>query len=291
MKKDRTPSTKPRRALGKGLEALIPIPPDGQAGVLEVELERIAPSRYQPRQRFDSKGLEELAASIQEKGVIQPIIVRQNPSVKDGYEVVAGERRLRAAVQAGLTRIPVLVRDFTDEEAIQISLIENIQREELNAIEEAEAYYQLTKEFGLSQEEVARRVGKDRTSITNTLRLLRLPAELKEHVVSGVITKGHARALLGLSSTASMIEAGRVVVKRRLSVRDTERLVDRMKKGKGKRRQVAKEKDPSLLALEGELMRRLGTKVLIIPGKRVGRIEIEYYSNEDLDRIVEVLMG
>ena len=275
-----------RKALGKGLEALIPrIETD--EGLLTCPIEELKPSRLQPRKAFNEGSLDELAESISEKGVIQPLLVRKT---SDGYELVAGERRWRAALKAGIKEVPIRVVDVSDRESLELALIENIQREDLNPLEESEAYKRLIDEFGYSQEEVARRVGKNRTTINNALRLLKLPVEVREQIASGGITAGHARALLTVGDILIQRELCRRIVKQGLSVRETERIAGRLKTrkkdAKGHRREV---KEPTLRALEDELKQLLGTKVEIRMKKNSGRIEISFYSIDELERILEIL--
>lgn len=278
-----------RIALGKGLEALLPEVKTEGENIREIKILEIKSSRYQPRRYFDPEKLQELANSIKEKGVVQPVLVRP---AKEGYELIAGERRLQAAKAAGLDRIPAIVKDVIDSEALEIALIENIQRQDLNPIEEAEAYQRLIKEFTLTQENLAKEVGKDRTSIANTLRLLKLPLQIQEQVSTGIISMGHARAILSLESEVEQLEACEKIIKKGLSVRETEGLIKRMKKESVSRETSAiKEDDITLLACEEDLMQALGTKVKIkqeTTGK--GKIEIEFYSNSDLERIMEKII-
>jgi ParB family transcriptional regulator, chromosome partitioning protein len=232
--------------------------------------------------------MAELVASIREKGIIQPLVVRRHG---DHYQIIAGERRWRASQKAGLREVPVVIQDVSEDWALELALIENIQREDLNAIEEAEAYRNLIAIFDLSQDEVAKRVGKDRSTVANSLRLLRLPAKVREDVVLAQLSMGHARALLSLESDEDILEARAQVVQKRLSVRETEALVKKIKsfgrsapKGKGKN-----EADPELVHLAGELKRVLGTQVKISARGKGGKIEISYYSPQDLDRLLAVL--
>lgn len=266
-----------RPVLGKGLEALIP---ELKKGIEEIEIDKVRANRYQPRISFSPDKMEELVASIKEKGVVQPIIVR--PS-EGGYELVAGARRLKAATDAGLKRIPAIIRELKDEEMLEIAIIENIQREELNPIEEAKAYQELITRFGLTHLEIGTRVGKDRTSITNAIRLLQLPHEIQEWVKEGKISSGHAKALLGLDPM-TQIKVAKEIIDKGLSVRKAEALI-RLRKRKAGVRQL--KRDPLIKACEEELMGIFGTKVMIQHGRRKGRIIIEYYSLEDLERIIE----
>jgi len=278
-----------RIALGKGLGALLPEAKIEGENIKEVSISEIKSSRYQPRRYFDPEKQNELIDSIKEKGIIQPVLIR--PS-KEGYELIAGERRLQAAKALGLTRIPAIVKDVVDTEALEIALIENIQRQDLNPIEEAEAYQKLIKEFKLTQEDLAKEVGKDRTSVANTLRLLKLPMKIQEQVSKGVISMGHARALLSLESEAQQLEICEKIVKKGLSVREVEELVKRTKTTEVSREtSVVEEPNVTIIACEEELMRTLGTKVRIKEtGKEKGKIEIEFYSYSDLDRIMEKIV-
>jgi len=279
--------TSSKRGLGKGLQALFSEQEVSQEdGVVEIRVSDIRPNKYQPRRDFPAEKLEELARSISLHGVLQPIVVRD---IIGGYELVAGERRWRACKMAGLETIPAIVRPFSDNEMMEIALIENLQREDLNPLEEATAYRQLLDEFGLTQEELSQRIGKSRSHIANILRLLQLPPEIQESVSRGTISMGHARALLGLEKKAQQLEAWRQVVEKGLSVRETEALVQHLKAGKEPRRKRAEQKEPHILALEASLQENLGTKVQIWPGRKKGRIEIEYYTEEDLERICRLL--
>lgn len=278
-----------RIALGKGLEALLPEVKTEGENIREIKISEIKSSRYQPRRYFDPERQRELADSIREKGIVQPILVRP---YKDGYELIAGERRLQAAKVVGLDRIPALVKDVPDTEALEIALIENIQREDLNPIEEAEAYQRLIKEFNLTQESLAKEVGKDRTSVANAIRLLKLPPKIQEMVSTGLISMGHARAILGLEEEVQQLEACERIIKKGLSVRETEDLVKRIKKENVSRETSnLHERDIMLIACEEDLMRVLGTKVSIKQDtKGKGKIEIEFYSPADLDRIMEKIV-
>lgn len=271
-----------RRVLGRGLEALIP-PGEGK-GLVEVPLEEISPNVFQPRKRFDDRKLKELAASMKAHGVLSPVILRQ---VKGGYELVAGERRVRAAKLAGLKGVPALIREVSDAGMLELALIENIQREDLNPLEEAEVYRRLIEEFGLTQEELAERVGRDRSSIANALRLLRLPKRIQEDLALGVLTEGHARALLGLQRERDQLKARDQIVKGGLSVRATEALVRRLKEPRGL---AGARTDPDLRALEEAFQEALGTKVRITKKGKGGVIEVEYYSQEDLERLYELIV-
>jgi ParB family transcriptional regulator, chromosome partitioning protein len=276
-----------RPALGKGIGALLnSATQEGGKKFFLCPIEELRPHGGQPRKSFNDKKLEELAASIREKGVIQPLVVRR---MDDYYQIIAGERRWRAAQKAGLRELPVVIQDVSEDWAYEIALIENIQREDLNPIEEAEAYRRLVEGFDLSQEEVAKRVGKDRSTVANSLRLLRLPTKIREDVVDGRLSMGHARALLSLEVDEDILEAGEQVVTKNLSVRETEALVKKIRTFGRPVRTKKKESDPELVHLAGELKRALGTQVKIAPKGKGGRIEITYYSPDDLDRLMGVL--
>ncbi|MDP3788846.1 MAG: ParB/RepB/Spo0J family partition protein, partial [Candidatus Omnitrophota bacterium] len=253
--------------------------------ILYTPIGRKKANPFQPRERYDQKKLDDLISSIKEKGVLQPVIVRD----KNGeYELIAGERRLRAAQALGIEEIPVIVRNVSDADALELSLIENIQREELNPIEEAKAFKRLMDEFGFSQEEVSRAVGKDRATVANTLRLLSLPKRAQDMVSDGEISMGHAKALLSLSGEHAILKLANSIVKKGLSVRETESAVLR-KKGAGSQAKVPQAKDHKIMFFEEELQRTLGTKVAIKHGKKRGEIRIDYYSLEDLERIYNLL--
>jgi ParB family chromosome partitioning protein len=280
----------PKPALGKGLGALIPSAPAAgpQAGVMEIELSRITPNEYQPRKSFRDAALEELAASIKSKGVIQPVVVRKKPS--GGYELIAGERRFRASRLAGLKAIPAIIKDVAPVDALELALIENIQREELNPIETAEAFDRLISEFGLKQDEMADKVGKERSTVANYLRLLDLPADCKRDLAEGTLTMGHAKAVLSLDTQARQLALRREILTRGLSVREAEAEARRMK-APGRLRKKKKEPSAQLAMLEDELKRALGTKVHIKAKGKGGSIEIEYYSPDELERLLDMLRG
>lgn len=275
-----------RKALGRGLSALIPEQNEGREDrILYIPIGKIKANPFQPRERFDQKKLDDLVSSIKEKGVLQPVIVRD----KNGeYELIAGERRLRAAQALSIEEIPVIVRNVSDADALEFSLIENIQREELNPIEEAKAFKRLMDEFGFSQEEVARAVGKDRATVSNTLRLLTLPKRAQDMVSDGEISMGHAKALLSLAGEHAILKLANSIVKKGLSVRETENAVAR-KKGVSSQAKVPQAKEHKIMFFEEELQRTLGTKVSIKHGKKRGEIRIDYYSLEDLERIYNLL--
>jgi ParB family chromosome partitioning protein len=286
-------------ALGRGLSALIldkdksadPAISASESSLVELEVCLIADNRFQPRQDYDEAKLDELAASIKEKGLIQPIVVRK---AANGYEVIAGERRLRAARKLGLSKVPVVIRDVGDKEALVLALVENIQREELNPVEKAETYRRLIDEFGLSQEAIARSVGKDRVTVSNLLRLLKLPREILTGVIDGKISEGHARSLLSVDDNNARMLLYLEAVQKGLSVRDIEARAKLLfstekklaRKGKGS----DKPKDPEVQKLEAELREVFGTKVEVVNARNnKGRMVIEYYSLDDLDRILGVI--
>jgi ParB family transcriptional regulator, chromosome partitioning protein len=282
-----------RKALGKGINALIP---DFEMGVSDVEhaaasdllVDEISPNRLQPRSHFDDKKLEELITSIEEHGVLQPVVVQK---VDSGYELIVGERRWRASKKLGLKKIPAVIRDVSDAESLEIAIIENIHRHDLNSIEEAEAYSRLANEFGLTQEMVAKKVGKSRTAIANTMRLLKLSRNIKEDLITEKISMGHARALLGLENSKQMEILRKDILKRDLTVRQTEDIVSKLKtRSVSKPMLSTAKKDIFIKDLEKELARRLGTKVDISPMKSGGKLVVTYYSDDDLERI-EGLIG
>ena len=277
-------------ALGKGLGALIP--DIRAAGDMEVDyfycqVSLIRPNRYQPRKKFKEKELAALSASIKEQGIIQPLLIRR---LDDGYELVAGERRLRAAKLAGYQDVPCVIKDLTEKQLLEMSLVENIQRENLNPMEESDAYHRLITEFELTQEEVAIHVGKSRSAVANFLRLRQLPESIKESIVDGALSMGHARALLGISNKAQQSAVWRAVVAKELSVRETESLVNRLKKESGDSRKRKEGSDEIYFTnISEELSRNFGTKVKIRRRGQKGKVEIEFYSNEDLDRLLHLL--
>lgn len=277
-----------KKGLGKGLGALIPgVEETRERGQFQAEVDRITPNPLQPRRAFDQAKIEELAASMRDQGVIQPLLVRRRG---EHYELIAGERRWRAAMHAGLSQVPVVVKEASDLEALQLALIENLQREDLNPIEQAAAYQQLQRDFGLSQEEVAAKVGKSRPSVANSLRLLLLPKAVQDEVHQGKLPAGQARALLALQDEPAIVAAAREVIAKALSTRQTERLVARLRSGRRRRRGTLLS-DPDLRALVERLQRALGTKVRLIQqaGSSAGKIVIEYYSATDLERILHAI--
>jgi ParB family chromosome partitioning protein len=257
----------------------------------EVDIDLIQPSPQQPRTRFSDERLEELAQSIQNNGVIQPVLLRSRPT---GFELIAGERRWLAARKAGLRKIPAIVREIPDDRVLELALVENIQRQELNPIEEANAYLRLQQALGITQEDLAQRLGKDRSSVTNCLRLLRLPPDLQLLVEEEKVSMGHARCLLGLDSAESQRSWARKVIERRMSVRELERALQQARNLESGARKAASPRrvDPNLKAAEDRLRRRFGTQVKILAGpKDGGKIELNYYDEKDLDRLYEILMG
>ncbi|MFC2149122.1 ParB/RepB/Spo0J family partition protein, partial [Candidatus Auribacterota bacterium] len=251
----------------------------------QLPIEKIRKSNYQPRIQFNEDSHKELVESVKKQGIIQPIIVR---SAGDEFELVAGERRMRAAIDAGLSTIPVVIKDVSDKEAMELALIENIMREDLDPIEEAKGYYRLIKEFSLTQEAIAEEVGKERSSIANSLRLLKLPGNIRELISQGLVSVGHAKVLLGIPSERQMENICKQIVNKSLSVREVEKLIEKSgshSTGKKKR----SNKDPHLSAIEDELRRKFGTSVRIWQGTKYGKVTIEYYSKEDLGRILEEL--
>jgi ParB family chromosome partitioning protein len=272
-----------RPALGRGLGALLPGgSPSERKGVLQVGIEEIRPQKGQPRRHFDEAHIEELAESIRSKGVLLPLIVRRGP---DGYLLVAGERRWRAAQKAGLRELPVMVREVSEKEGFELALIENIQREDLNPVEEAEAYKRLIEEHGLTQEELAARVGKDRSTVANALRLLRLPEAIKQAIVAGRLGMGHARALLALPDDDLRKAAERVVAEE-LSVRAVEALVQRLKSKRLPRQKREQQHSAQVRHLMEKLQRKLGAKVVLRDSGGSGTLEIRYQSLAELDRIL-----
>lgn len=279
-----------KKVLGKGLAALIPeVGPVKEENIIEAKLSSIKPNRFQPREEFDPQKLKELVSSIKEKGVIQPVLAR---IIEGGYELITGERRLRAAKKLGLEKIPLIVKEVSDTEMLELALIENLQREDLNPMEEAHAYRRAIKEFKIKQEDLAREIGKDQATVANTLRLLKLPKEVQREISKGNLSRGQGVALLSLEKAPLQIKAAKKVKRNGLSVRKTEDLVNRLK---GKviippKKKIAK--PPEILAVEEELNKALGTKVRIKPvSQEKGRIEIEYYSSEQLEGILEKLRG
>lgn len=278
-----------KQRLGKGLTALIPDMPDvGQQGVQEISISEIAPNRDQPRQNFGREKLEQLAQSIIQHGIVQPVVLRE---LDRGYEIVAGERRWRAARIAGLKAIPAVIKELDDKQVMEMALIENLQREDLNPMEEAEAYKKLIDEYRLTQEEVSSVVGKSRSAIANILRLLSLPEDIQQMVRKELLSAGHARTVISLTDKDQQ-EVVHRIIKDNLSVRETEKLVDSIiKKESNKRTKTKKEKEAWIVEVENSIGELLGTRVQISRGRKKGKIEIEYYSTEGLERILEFIKG
>lgn len=273
-----------KHGLGKGLGALIrENEQDMQNSVTELKITELEANQNQPRRFFDDQALQELADSIKQHGVVQPIIVRK---VDESYQIVAGERRWRAARLAGLKTVPVVIKDYSNTQVMEIALIENLQRQDLNAIEEAIAYKSLLEEHDMTQEEISEKIGKSRSAIANTLRLLNLPEAIKSLVVQGKISAGHARALLAIEDQKKQLEIAEKIITQQLNVRDIEKLAAQ-KDSKEKIKEI--KKSVEIIELEDRLKKALATKVNIVHKKSKGKIEIEYYSNDDLERILELL--
>jgi ParB family chromosome partitioning protein len=278
-----------RRGLGKGLEALIPVAEEPTGGVAQAPISAITPNPMQPRTAIEPKALAELAASIGEHGLIQPLIVTQQGPER--YQLIAGERRWQAAQMAGLATVPVIIKEATPQQVLELALVENIQRADLNPLEEAAAFRQLVEEFDLTQEQVAERVGKSRVAVTNTMRLLRLPAEVKQTLADGTIREGHARALLALPTPEAQIATLKTVVKKALSVRQTEELVRRLMAEPAPKR-PKEPANPETQALELEFRETLGTKVSLFRNRKgQGRLVIHFYSEEELQTIYDVIVA
>lgn len=275
-----------RKALGKGLKAFLP----EELGILkeeryaDLDIDQLKPNPLQPRLKFNPESIEELAQSIKSSGLIQPLIVAPEG---DGFKIIVGERRWRAAQKIGLKKIPVLIRTIPKEQEIEVSLIENLQREELNPIEIAHAYQKLIQELQYTQKQIAEKVGKDRTSVTNYLRLLKLPEEIQEELAENKISMGHARALLALKNPEQQKHVCRLIIQKNLSVREIEKMISRPQM-KPKKEEIL---DPNLLALQEELLKLLGTKVTLQGNQNKGTLKIYYYSLDDLNRIYELIKG
>ena len=278
--------TEKRPALGRGLSALIPdASPTPKVALNEIDIDQLVPNPDQPRTEVDGAKLDELAQSIRANGVIQPLVVRK---VEDRYEIVAGERRWRAAQRAGLLRVPIVVREVTNDQLLPLALIENLQREDLNPIEEAVAYQRLVEQHQLTHDAIASAIGKDRSTIANALRLLKLPEEIKANLMSGGLTVGHARALLGVPDESAQRRAAREVMRRRLSVRETEAFIRKLT-GQEIRAGRPEAADVHIRAAEEQLRFALGTRVRVIRKRKGGRIEVDFSSEEELQRIYEQL--
>jgi ParB family chromosome partitioning protein len=281
-----------RKALGKGIEALIPDFDEGLSqgedsnGSLSLLIDEVFPNRLQPRKKFDDEKFNELERSIREHGVLQPVIVQKSVN---GYELIVGERRWRASKKAGLKKIPAVIREVTDLESLELALIENLNRQDLNPIEEADGYERLAKDFGLTQENIAKRMGKSRESVANIMRLLKLPRQIQEDMISGRLTMGHGRALLGLKSAQEILFLRKKIVDQSLNVRETEVQVNLLKyKSEAPKKSEKAHKDIFISNLQVELERKLGTKVEIATNQKGGKVVIKYYSNDDLERIIKM---
>ncbi|MFQ5786981.1 MAG: ParB/RepB/Spo0J family partition protein [Thermodesulfobacteriota bacterium] len=272
-----------KATLGRGLDALIPTEEDN--GFIFASIDQIKPNSFQPRKDFNENAIDELATSIQEKGILQPLVVRKSGN---NYEIIAGERRWRAAQKAGLTKVPIILKDASDSEVLELALIENLQREDLNPIEEAIAYDQLIGEFGLTHEDISKRIGKERSTITNQIRLLKLPAQVKQALKDGEITAGHARAILSINSHTKAIEILELIKRNKLSVRQTEKIIQNLANKKEENKKSS-DIDLYLKHLTEELKKSLGTQIKIIDKNGSGKIEIEYYSKDELERLIEML--
>ncbi len=301
-------AAKVSRGLGKGLDSLIPMgsspekktesnkegslnqtQKDSKATETVVKITQVEPNREQPRKNFDEDALQELADSIKQFGLLQPILVQDR---KSHYEIIAGERRWRAAKLAGLKEVPVIIRDYTDQEIVEISLIENIQREDLNPIEEAQAYKRLLTEFHLKQDEVAERVSKSRTAVTNSMRLLKLCDEVQQMIIDDMLSTGHARALISIEDPEEQYTIAQKIFDEKLSVRDVEKLVKNLNKPEKPKKENKEDKSLDIIYqdIEEKLKQSLGTKVVISSkGNGAGKVEIEFYNHDDLDRIIELL--
>jgi ParB family chromosome partitioning protein len=279
-----------KMALGKGLGALIPDIETEQENKKEYfycDTDLIRPNRFQPRRRFTDEDLAELAESIKSQGILQPLLVRQDET---GYELITGERRLRAAKHAGLTQVPVLIKRVNNDKLLEMAIVENIQREDLNPIEEAEAYHRLITQLKLTQNQASARVGKSRSSVANFLRLRQLPDQIKAGITDGTLSMGHARSLLGAETSTQQLAAWRSVVSKKLSVRETEALIKRLKAEKKKPRASENRSEQIHLSrLAEDLSRHFGTKIMIKKHGQKGKVEIEFYNNDDLDRLIHRL--
>jgi len=283
--------SRPAGGLGRGLGALIPM---GNRGITEVDVGAICPNPQQPRQRLEPESLRELADSIREHGVIQPLVVTEvspeEPSSPVRYQLIAGERRWQAAQMAGLARVPVVIKEATPQQMLELALVENVQRADLNALEEASAYRQLIEDFGLTQEAVARKVGKSRVAITNALRLLNAPQSIQKALLDGQISEGHARALLGLAQTAYADKALELVLKKGLSVRETESLVRRWNEAESPKARRVTVPSPETQDLEDKFRSALGTRVVLHRSSRGGRLVVYFYSDEELEGLYKAIV-
>lgn len=281
-----------KRGLGKGLDALIPAAdglPTASGGVMQIPVDEIRPNPRQPRAALDPEELEDLAASIRDHGVLQPLLVTR-PTDREGFELIAGHRRLEAARMAGLHTVPAILRLTSDEEQLELALIENLQRTDLNALEAAEGYRRLADDFGLSHEAIAARVGKSRAAISNTLRLLKLPEAVRRSLTQGAISEGHARALLSLPTVQAQTAALQTILRRGLSVRQTEELIHRLAGARAAAR-ARRKRAPEETDLEEQLRQTLGTRVTLRRGRNGGSLVIRFYSDEELNALVDQLLG
>jgi ParB family chromosome partitioning protein len=289
-----TPKSMPkkttRNVLGRGLEALIPdiqLNDNHVETYIQCRIDNISPNRFQPRIKFTDDSLDELSKSIKEQGIIQPLVVRNDGS---GYELVTGERRLRAAKMAGLEKVPVIVKDLTDKDLLEMSIVENIQRENLNPVELADAYFRLINELHITQDNVAKRVGKSRPEVTNHLRIRQLPEQIKADLIDNKLSMGHARALLGAGNSAQQIAAWRQVVSKKMSVRETEALIKRLRSKKIQPIKPDNDSEERYFSdIADDLSRSLGTKVMIKRKGEKGSLQIDFYSDDDLDRLLSFL--
>lgn len=272
-----------KKGLGKGLGALISDESlDDDSGIIELRINDIEPNAEQPRKFFDDEKLIQLADSIKQHGIIQPIIVKRDNNI---YTIIAGERRWRAAKLAGLSRVPVLVKDYTDKQVMEIALIENLQREDLNPIEEADAFLHLMNEFNLTQEQIAETIGRSRSAIANTIRLLGLSNDVRKFIISGDLTSGHARTLVIIQDTELQKTAAEYIIQNKLSVRETENYIKNLFRNKEKKKTIIE--NPDFKEVEDKLKNILGTKVKLLANNNRGKITIEYFSNDELDRLLE----
>ncbi len=279
-----------KSALGKGLSALIPenFKSDTDESIAYVNISQIQKNNFQPRKEFKEEKLSDLVSSIKEKGVLQPLLLRKKG---DGYELIAGERRLRAAQSLNIEKVPAIIKSATDEESLVLALIENIQREDLNPIDEAKAYRRLVEDFSFTQDHVAQSVGKDRTTVTNMLRLLTLPEEIQKSIVDGAFSVGHARTILSVKDRMRQTFLWKKTIDKGFSVRELENIIKSEESAQeGKRKVGAEKKDPYVVSVEEDLQRALGTKVRLVTKKKRGTIVIEYYSNDDLGRIIKAIV-
>lgn len=275
-----------KRGLGKGLSALIPMDDKEQENVQDIKVSEIRANKNQPRKKFDEGKIGELADSIKEHGILQPIIVRKKAG---GYELVAGERRWRAAQKAGIEKIPAIIKDLSDSDVMEIALIENLQREDLNPLEEAEAYKKLIDEFGMTQEELSKRVGKSRSQIANTVRLLNLDEEIKKLISDEKLTAGHARALLAIEDKKERLKLAKKICDENMTVRQTEETI-KIKTQEKRKNKKDKEINPAFIEISEKLQKTLGTRVKIKGSEKRGKIEIEFYSEDELERILETIV-